>query len=355
VNSEQRNKFDRLCQLLDEAGLDAIVLTRQANIAWMIGGRAHIPTTIELSCLDLIVTRTGVTVVTNVIEAPRLIAEELNEIGEVIAVAWWEGRAAKLPHGARVGVDVPDQECVNISEKVETLRRTVNYEEIEKLRLISADSAQALFSALESVTGAESEVEVAGIVAHQLWNRDLEPVVLLVAGQERALKFRHFLPTRAKLGDRVCVSICARRKGLIASATRIATFGEISDEKFEEYERLLRVEAAFLDETRVGQSFGEVLAKGVQAYVAEGFNPNEWHHHHQGGSTGYLPRDWPATPSSVTPIVAGNVIAWNPTALGWKVEDTLLVGTENLEILTFEDRWPSQLVSGRQRPGLLRH
>jgi Xaa-Pro aminopeptidase len=354
VNSESKNKYQKLCQLLDEENLDAIVLRRQPNIAWLIGGRAHIPTTIELACLDLIVTRAGITVVTNVIEAPRLIAEELNEIGPVIAVAWWEGREPKLPHGARIGCDIADQDCVNIAAKIEIARRVLNDEEIQRFRSICTDAASALFAALSSLSGNESEVEVAGVVAHQLWNRNLEPVVLLVAGEERAQKFRHFLPTSAPLGDRASVSICARRKGLIASATRIATFGEVSAHRLEEYDRLLQVEAVFLEETKLGSTFGQALTAGVAAYGAQGFDPNEWHHHHQGGSTGYLPRDWPATMVNQTPIAAGNATAWNPTALGWKVEDTLLMGAERLEILTVDSDWPMKTVAQRSRPSLLR-
>jgi Xaa-Pro aminopeptidase len=353
VNSESENKYQRLCQLLDEENLDAIVLRRQPNIAWLIGGRAHIPTTIEVACLDLIVTRDGITVVTNVIEAARL-KEELNEIGQVIAVPWWEGREAKLPHGARVGSDIPDQDCVNIGAKIETARRVLNNEEVQRLRSICTDSASALYAALSSLSGNESEVEVAGMVAHQLWSRNLEPVVLLVAGEERAQKFRHFLPTTALLAGRASVSICARRKGLIASATRIATFGEIADKRLEEYDRLLHVEAAFLDETKLGTTFGQTLAAGAGAYGAQGFDPDEWHRHHQGGSTGYLPRDWPATVANQTPITIGNVIAWNPSALGWKVEDTLLMGSAGLEILTVDADWPMQTVAQRRRPSLLR-
>ncbi len=354
MNQESENKYRRLCTLLDDDNLDAIVLRRAPNIAWLIGGRAHIATTIEQACLDLIVTRAGVTVVTNVIEAPRLIEEELNDIGTVIAVAWWEGREPHLPHGARVGCDIPDQDCVNIAAKIEATRRVLNDEEIQRYRSICADSASALYAALTSLSGLESEVEVAGVVAHQLWSRNLEPVVLLIAGEERAQKFRHFLPTTAPLGDRASVSICARRKGLIASATRIATFGEVSAQRLEEYDRLLQVEAAFLDATKLGSTFGQALAAGVAAYGTQGFDPDEWHHHHQGGSTGYLPRDWPATMVNQTPIAAGNAIAWNPTALGWKVEDTLLMGAQGLEILTVDPDWPMKTVAQRSRPSLLR-
>ncbi len=355
MNSEQSEKYARICQLLDEKKLDAIVLRRQANVGWAIGGRANIPTTVELSCLDVVVTREGVTIVTNVIEAPRLVAEELNEIGRVIAVPWWQSREAQLPHGAHVGVDAPDSDCLNVGPEIENLRRALNDEEVERLRSISTDSAQAMYEALRTLTGRESEVEVAGAIAGQLWARNLEPVVLLVAGQDRAPQFRHALPTISPIGNRAVASICARRKGLIASATRIVTFGELSDPEVNQYQRLLEVEAAFLDQTTVGNTFGEALIEAVSSYEDQGFDANEWHFHHQGGSTGYLPRDFPATPQNSTPIRPGNVIAWNPTAAGWKVEDTLIVTDSGFEILTIEDNWPIQVVHERKRPALLRH
>ena len=51
---EQREKRARIKALLEAKNLDAVVLKKGANVAWIIGGRAHIPTTLELSCLDVI-------------------------------------------------------------------------------------------------------------------------------------------------------------------------------------------------------------------------------------------------------------------------------------------------------------
>ena len=54
---EQREKRARIKALLEAKNLDAVVLKKGANVAWIIGGRAHIPTTLELSCLDVVVYR----------------------------------------------------------------------------------------------------------------------------------------------------------------------------------------------------------------------------------------------------------------------------------------------------------
>lgn len=60
------------------------------------------------------------------------------------------------------------------------------------------------------------------------------------------------------------------------------------------YDRLLRVEQAFLDATRPGARLGDAFAGGVGSYAANGFPADEWHRHHQGGFSGFQPREFPA-------------------------------------------------------------
>ena len=42
--------------------------------------------------------------------------------------------------------------------------------------------------------------------------------------------------------------------------------------------------------------------------------------------------------------------AWNPTAPGAKVEDTVLVRADGIEVLTVDPRWPTTSVGGLDRP-----
>jgi Xaa-Pro aminopeptidase len=70
-------KTARIRELIAEHNLDAIVLRRNPNLAWFIGGRVHVPSTLDLACLDMVILPKKVLAITNKIEAPRLIAEEL--------------------------------------------------------------------------------------------------------------------------------------------------------------------------------------------------------------------------------------------------------------------------------------
>jgi antitoxin VapB len=351
--SEVTEKLGRLKALLKERDLDAIILKKGANVAWAIGGRAHVPTTLELACMDLVISQDGIEVITNKIEAERLIAEELSGIERVTVINWFEGRDAQLPQGERVGIDGPDPLRVNLSTEIETLRRDLNQDEVARLRQISVDSAIALGEAMRHAKKGINEVELAGSIARECWERDLEPVVLLVAGEERLSKFRHPLPTTAPLGSRFMGVICARRKGLIASVTRIASFTKIDNETQHWYERLLDVERTFINESKVGAKLSDVVRAGVAEYRNQGFDSEEWTRHHQGGPTGYLPRDFPAHERTEREITLHNALAWNPSGKGLKLEDTILTTHSGPEILTIDPEWPTQMVFERARPSLL--
>ena len=95
---------------------------------------------------------------------------------------------------------------------------------------------------------------------------------------------------------------------------------------------------------------GEAFAAGIAAYGRAGFDRDEWRRHHQGGAAGYAGRDPRGTPAVTDPVQVDQAFAWNPTAAGAKVEDTVLVRADGIEVLTVDPRWPTTRVAGRDRP-----
>ncbi|CAN2176160.1 PepP Xaa-Pro aminopeptidase [Candidatus Nanopelagicaceae bacterium] len=339
--------------LMKAKGLDAFVLRRNPNLAWAIAGRAHVPTTIDMACFDLIITQDSATVITNVIEAPRLIAEELPSEVNVNAIKWSEGRDPQLPTGSKVGSDQPGADRIDLGVEVEIMRASLIASDVDRFTAICTDAAVALGNAMKQVESSDREIDVAGLIAHSLWQADLEIAFLGVAGEDRVNKFRHPLPTDAVVGNRVSASICAKRKGLIASVTRILTFGEVSDSMINDYTSIFKVEAALLDATVVGKPFSDPINAAIAAYPVNGFDADEWTKHHQGGPTGFLPRDWPANQGSARLIANNQPIAWNPTGKGWKAEDTILATDSGVKLLTNDPDWPAFEVNGRTRAFLL--
>ena len=346
-------RIEPLRELMKAKGLDAFVVRRNPNLAWAIAGRAHVPTTIDAACFDLIITQDSATAVTNVVEAPRLIAEELPNEVIVKTVKWSEGRDAQLPTGAKVGSDQPGGDRLDLGTEVEMMRASLIASDVERFKEICVDAAVALGNAMKQVESADREIDVAGLISHSLWQADLEVAFLGVAGQERVSKFRHPLPTDTVIGNRVSASICAKRKGLIASVTRIVTFGQVTDSMINDYTSIFKVEAAILDATVVGKAFSEPINAAIAAYPTNGFDADEWTKHHQGGPTGFLPRDWPANQATTRLIAENQPIAWNPTGKGWKAEDTILATTSGVKLLTNDPDWPAFEVNGRTRVFLL--
>ncbi|MCX6430987.1 MAG: M24 family metallopeptidase [Actinobacteria bacterium] len=347
-------RIEKIRHLADAKGLEAIVLRRNPNLAWAIGGRVHVPVTLDQACFDLIVTATSVVAVANAIEAPRLIAEEFPERIDVIVIPWWEGRDPHLPNGSKIGSDQPGGERIDLGADIEKLRQSLVAEDVERLRVISRQTAVVLGKAMREIQPDDREIDVAGRITSALYGADLDVVFMGVGGEERVRKFRHPLPTTAPIGNRVIASICSRRKGLIASTTRIVTFGELSSAHYEEYLNILAVESAILGATRIGEDFSRPIEAAVAAYPANGFDAEEWTNHHQGGPMGYLPRDWPANRTSTQKILPNQAIAWNPTGKGWKGEDTILTTASGIEILTVDPTWPSLTIDQRLRPDILR-
>lgn len=347
-------KISSLRKLMLEKQLSALILRRNPNLAWIISGRAHVPTTIDAACFDLVITEDSAFAVTNAIEAPRLAAEEFPAGLEIKVVQWWEGRAHGLPEGIAIGSDQPGAGLIDLGTEIEILRASLDEYDQVRIADISARSAQALSDAMREVLSTDREIDVAARITSALWRHNLEIAFLGVAGESRVKKFRHPLPTDALIGNRASASICAREKGLISSVTRIVTFGELTTAEENEYSAILEVEADLLDATIIGKPFSSVIDVATTSYGAHGFEGDEWHRHHQGGPSGFLPRDWPATPASARLIQENQVIAWNPTGKGWKVEETLLTQSGGNIILRGEDGWPSRAVRGRIRPDLLR-
>jgi Xaa-Pro aminopeptidase len=345
----------RLVRFLDEHDLDALVLRRPSSVAWAAeGARTHIDVSGEVGVAWLVVTRDGTRVVTSRIEADRLAAEELTDPAyEWTVLDWVRDAADEIPRGDRVGVDGPLPGRRDVSAELEVARRSLLPEEVRLYRALGLDAAEALTATAAALGPGDSEWQWAARAAAEVTARGADPLVLLVAGAERLPRHRHPLPTAAPAGDLVMVVVCARRHGLFANLTRFVAARPLTAEQADAQQRMLAVEAAFLDASRPGVLVRDAFAGGIGAYQTHGFDPDEWRKHHQGGPTGYLSRDHLATPDSAEPIEDAQAFAWNPSVPGLKVEDTVLATATGGEVLTLDPAWPAQEVNGRPRPLVL--
>jgi antitoxin VapB len=345
TSSEMLEKQRRVNELLDRTGNDALLLLGADNFAWFTcGGRDYVNTAAEGGVAALLLHRDKKTLITNNVERPRLLTEEVAGQGFIEEVAPWPQDAlppivARLAPGEKLISDAPFPGATAMPGEIQKLRCSLTPEEVKRYRLLGKDVGEALGEACMTIAPGMTEHEAAAAVASEHYQRGIVPIVVLVAADQRLLRYRHPLPTDNAIKSTVMLVVCGRRHGLICSATRIVHFGQLQEELIRKHKAVVAVDAVFNARTKVGARIGDIFAAGVEAYAAEGF-PQEWTLHHQGGPTGYAARDYRATTETDDLVEPYQAFAWNPSIAGTKSEDTVLATPSGPEILTASPSFP---------------
>lgn len=345
------SKLPLLRSLLERHNAEALLLRRVSSFAWAAEGAAsYVNTASTEGAASLVVTHEKAYLATNNIEAPRLREEEhLAEQGWEFVISPWAAPLKGLNDllaGKTVISDVPFGAAKDVSAEIARLRAHLLPEEGQRFRELGRRCAQAISAAAQAIQPGMSEYEIAALLGGEAQKRGVQPIVNLTATDERP--YRHPLPTDKKLQRFALLVLSGRWRGLVCSVSRMVHFGNIPAELKRKIRAAARVNAAFIAHSRPGKTLGELLEIGQAAYAEAGF-PGEWQHHHQGGVTGYEPREYLATPGAMDVLAAGQALAWNPTVQGAKMEDTILLGETGNEILTPTPLWPVELV---ELPGL---
>jgi len=333
-------KWQDLKDLLDRRNREGILLDTQASAAWLTGARTFINMASAQSILQLYVTRERIHVIVNNIEAQRIEEEECSGLlGVPLSFSfepfsWYDtagaGRVLERLTGGKVEAWLPERDC---AEELRVLQRVLDPFEQSVLQNLGQETAQAVEEIAATFPFGESEFAVSGRLASALWERGIEPIVLLVAGDQRSERRRHPLPTHTPVTTYAILSVCGRRNGLVASVTRSVQRGPLSIELRSKQETVAYVDAMAIAACQPGMELQEIFAVICEAYEKRGYK-NEWTFHHQGGLTGYASRTQLATATAVVTLQAGMAFAFNPTVAGAKSEDTCLLGDRGATILT---------------------
>jgi Xaa-Pro aminopeptidase len=346
VSSELGEKRRRVHGLLDAGGYHAMLLARVENFAWYTcGGQCHVNTAQETGVGALLIRRDRKTLITNNVERGRLMAEEIGGQGYGEEVSLWVEDAlapavARIAPGEKIVADIDLPGVAARPDDIARLRASLTDPEVERYRLLGADVGAALGQACLDIEPGMTEHGVASAIARRHWERGIVPVVVLVAADERLTKYRHPIPTANQARRTVMLVVCGRRNGLIVSATRIVNFGPVSEELRRKHEAVVRVDAAFIANTKTEVRIGDIFDMGLTAYAAAGY-PDEWKLHHQGGPTGYAAREYRATSNSQDPVLANQAFAWNPSITGTKSEDTIIALPTGPEIISASPGFPT--------------
>lgn len=325
----------RLRAWMENQGFERFFVQQPENFSWLTGGGDNTVVAFRPVAAWLEVTPETVRLHASKIEAGRLLDEEAPGL-EVLRYPWY---SPPTPQGQS-----------DLEHDLTTLRLVLSPAEQERYRALGREAAMALGESLRFADPGWSEYDLAGAISEELLSKGIQPLVLLVAGEERLFRYRHPIPTRRPLGRLFMGVICGRRHGLFANVSRLRSFGHLEARSLNE--QICQVEAAALEASQPGATLGEVLEQIRSAYQRIG-RAEEFENHHQGGLTGYRSREVLARPGNPTKLEVGMALAWNPSLPGAKVEDTFLITEHGLENLTQDPQWPMMQVAGRLRPMVL--
>ena len=341
--NETETKLTQLRALMRQHDVDALRLSCAVNYAWLTGGGAsHINIASDSGVAQLLVTHDAQWVLTDIIEADRLQREEAAGHGWKIVAEPWQGpreALTRLSRGQRLGADGPGH-GLDLGAAIARLRWTLQPAEVARFRALGAAAGEAIAAAARSLTQGLHESEIAARLAAESYRRDLTPIVVLVAGDDRLQQFRHPLPKPVAVQRHAMLVLCARQHGLVASVTRFVHWGALSPEIAHAARAAATLDATLIAATRPGTSMQALWRTLTEAYAAQGY-PDGWQKHHQGGLAGYEPREYLLTPSADAVVEANQVFAWNPSVPGAKSEDTVLITADGAEVLTASPDWPS--------------
>ena len=211
-------------------------------------------------------------------------------------------------------------------------------------------------SYMATIQPGDTEKEIAGRLGARMWENGLEPVLLLIASDERIYKYRHPVPTDKKLEKLLMISCNARYKGLVTKITRMLHFGKIPAEFQDQYHKTVEIENAMAAASKPGVD--EIVPYNIAVKMYEDYGYHEmWKVHHQGGPQSYTNGFYLITPDTHNIIQLHQCYGYNPSITGTKTEDGFVVTEDGPLFITYPVTFPA-IRSSRDgiefnRPGIL--
>ena len=344
MTSESKTKVAMIRKILKENNASGMYISRRDNFAWLTCGKQnHVSNGTEFGFSGLLVTLSRVYLITDNIEMPRMLNEELIEFEcEKIQFDWFENDRDKIIRKI-IGTgdlfsDTHISNSIDCNKKIQPLKYSLCSDEIERYRETCVLSALAVEDSCREIEIGMSEYQIAAKISHKCIANGINAEVTLVATDERIFQYKHPIPTDKKLSKYAMLVVCGRKYGLVASVTRLVHIGAIPYDLEARYGDLLGIEAQFLLNTKPDNKVSEIFTHGISAYKIFGYK-DDWKEHHQGGATGYAGREYIATNGCYEKVKENQAFAWNPTLRGVKVEDTILATKNGIEVLSHTGKW----------------
>ena len=347
------NHFAKIAAELDAAGLDAVLLTEEANRFYASG--FHSAGTDGMA----LVTRRGNYYFTDsryTEAASRVVRDAaVEEVGRgrgyltlIREVLQWDGVA-------RMGFDdgtmtVRDYnryreglpcELAPAAELLEKLRAQKDPEELETMIAAQRIAEKALTEALNDIRPGVTEREIAARLQYLMLHygaedKSFDPIV--VSGPNGSLP--HGVPSEKPIqaGEFVTIDMGCVYHGYCSDMTRTVAVGHVTEEMEQVYDTVLRAQLAGIAAARAGATGAEVDGAARQVITDAGYGP--YFGHSFGHGVGVEIHESPnASPGNNQPLPERAVISaepgiYLPGKLGVRIEDVLYLTEEGCRNLT---------------------
>ena len=340
-------KLQRVRMLLREKDLHALLLKKQPNFCWLTaGGLNMVGIATEIGMTSLLVTETDCYVIANRIEADRMMIEEgLESLGfKLLTHEWYENKEMDLVRAVvgegPIGGDVSAPNIANFDDEIKTLRYELTEGEIERYLFLGNKVSTAIEKILTEIEPGDTEAEITGRLAAELWKDRIDPTGYMAAADERARLYRHPIPTLHKVDKYIMLCVNARYQGLILTITRLAHFGSVPAKLQKQYRDNVEIECTMISKTKIGTPMNVPFLAGIDLYESKGYT-DEWKLHHQGGAMGYYGRDIRVSHSTEEKVRVNQAFCWNPSITGTKSEDGFIATAEGPIMITYPVIFPT--------------
>ena len=355
VLADVRIKEAQVQRFLEKEGLDALVIGRQDNFAWLTsGGDSRVITTSEMGFGYLVVTPGHKWLDSHWMDGRRLLEEQAPDQGyELVTLYWHEGspveKILELTEGMRVGADFALPGARLLGAEITNLHYPLTGLDLERLRWIGSKSSTILSGIAHALEPGISEQELAAEFLRAYAREGMTIDVLIIGFDDRIHRYRHPMPTDSLLQRYALLHPAVRRWGLHANVTRLVHFGEPPDGVRLAMDAVAALGAHVAALLAPGVRFAEILDEQVRLYNELGF-PEEWHYHFQGGITGYTLADPARCLDRQARVVERQAYDYFLTITGAKFEELMLLTEAGVEFASLGEGWPQKLVQTAHGP-----
>jgi len=349
IQADALARQDRVLAFLDRQDLDALVIGRQDNFAWITaGGDSRVVTTSEMGTAYIVLTKDRKWLVSHSMDGQRFVDEQTQGQGYDLTTLFWhqgspEARILELVRGMRVGADFPLPGARQCGAEIIDLHYPLSDLDLTRCRWLGQTANRILSEVAHDLQPGASEQEIATRLMHNYAEEGLTIDVLIVGFDDRIRRYRHPIPTGNTLQRYALLHPAARRWGLHVNVTRLVHFGEPPSQIKRAIDAVDTVGGHVVGMLAPNVAFADILTKEIHLYRKLGYS-GEWMNHFQGGITGYTLADPTRCTKPEARLVERQAYDYFITVTGAKFEELTLLTEDGPEIASLGPGWPTRTV-----------